>query len=86
MERQMKTPIYKTPQTIAEAFRFQNNSVNEILRNLTNELETLKQIVARGSDALTEYESVLKNVAKYSESKSLTDDAKWVLKRHKIKK
>ena len=58
----MKTSIYKTPKTIAEAFRFQNNSVNEILRNLTNELEALKQIVARGSDALSEYESVLKNI------------------------
>ena len=82
----MKTPIYKTPKTIAEAFRFQNNSVNEILRNLTNELETLKQVVARGSDALIEYESVLKSVAKYSEQTALADDAKWVLKRHKIKK
>lgn len=82
----MKASIYKTPKTIAEAFRFQNNSVNEILRNLTNELEALKQIVARGSDALSEYESVLKNVAKYSEQTSLADDAKWVLKRHKIKK
>lgn len=81
----MKTPIYKTPKTITEAFRFQNNSVNEILRNLTNELEALKQIVARGSDALSEYESVLKNVAKYGEG-GLKDDAKWVLKRHKIKK
>lgn len=81
----MKTSIYKTPKTIAEAFRFQNNSVNEILRNLTNELEALKQIVARGSDALSEYESVLKNVAKYGED-SLKDDANWVLKRHKIKK
>jgi hypothetical protein len=81
----MKTPIYKTPKTIAEAFRFQNNSVNEILRNLTNELEALKQVVARGSDALSEYESVLKNVAKYGED-GLKDDAKWVLKRHKIKK
>jgi len=81
----MKTPIYKTPKTIAEAFRFQNKSVNEILRNLTNELEALKQVVARGSDALSEYESVLKNVAKYGED-GLKDDAKWVLKRHKIKK
>lgn len=81
----MKASIYKTPKTIAEAFRFQNNSVNEILRNLTNELEALKQVVARGSDALSEYESVLKNVAKHGED-GLKDDAKWVLKRHKIKK
>ena len=81
----MKTPIYKTPKTIAEAFRFQNNSVNEILRNLTNELEALKQVVARGSDALTEYENVLKNVAKHGKD-GLKNDAKWVLKRHKIKK
>jgi hypothetical protein len=81
----MKTPIYKTPKTIAEAFRFQNNSVNEILRNLTNQLETLKQVVARGSDALTEYENVLKNIAKHGKD-ALKDDAKWVLKRHKIKK
>ena len=81
----MKTPIYKTPKTIAEAFRFQNNSVNEILRNLTNDLEALKQIIARGSDALTEYENVLKNVAKNGKD-GLKNDAKWVLKRHKIKK
>ena len=57
-----------------------------MLRNLTNELEALKQVVARGSDALTEYETVLKSVAKYSEQTALADDAKWVLKRHKIKK
>lgn len=80
----MKTLIYKTPKTIAEAFRFQNNGVSEMLRNLTNEFEALKQVVARGSDALSEYESVLKNVAKYSKEKALADDAKWVLKRHKI--
>ncbi len=81
----MKNTIYRTPKTIAEAFRFQNNSVNEILRHLTSELEALKQIVARGSAALTEYESVLKSVAKHGNDSSKAD-AKWVLKRHKIKK
>jgi predicted DNA-binding protein YlxM (UPF0122 family) len=76
--------LSKKPKTITEAFVFQNNSINEILRNLTDQLEGLKQIVARGSDALYEYEKVLKTIAKHGEG-ACKSDAKWVLKRHKIK-
>lgn len=44
-----------------------------------------KHVVEYDCDALSEYESVLKNVAKHGKD-GLKNDAKWVLKRHKIKK
>lgn len=75
----------KNPKTPAEVFRFQNNGIWEILRSLTEQLEAAKQIVARGSDAMTDYEKVLKKIARYSDCPFSKSDAKYVLKKYQIK-
>jgi predicted DNA-binding protein YlxM (UPF0122 family) len=76
----------KTPKTPAEVFRFADNSVNELTRDIEHKLSIIHQINARTADALTDYETVLKTIAKNSSCEDSKSDAKWVLKRHKIKK
>ncbi len=75
----------KTAKTPAEVFRFTDNSINELTRDIEHKLGIVQQINARTADALTDYENVLKTIAKHSTCKASKDDAKWALKKHKIK-
>lgn len=75
----------KKPTTPAEVFRFQNNGIWEILHSLTEQLEDAKQIVTITSDVLSDYESVLKTISKHSVCEESRNDAKYVLKKYKIK-
>lgn len=75
----------KKPTTPAETFCFVDHGIWEILRSLTEQLEAAKQIVARGSDAMTDYEKALKKIARHSSCPFSKNDAKCVLKKYRIK-
>lgn len=75
----------KIPKTPAEVFQFVDNSVNELTRDIEHKLSIIQQINARTADALTDYETVLKTIAKNSSCEDSKNDAKWALKKHKIK-
>ncbi len=75
----------KIPKTPAEVFRFVDNSVNELTRDIEHKLSIVQQINARTADALTDYEKTLKKIARYSSCPFSKNDAKYILKKYQIK-
>lgn len=74
----------KIPKTPAETLRFQGGIWQE-LHNMECLLETFRKVTARSADAMTDYEEVLKTIAKHSSCKESKADAKYVLNKYKIK-
>ena len=74
----------KIPKTPAETLRFQGGIWQE-LYYMECSFENLRQTVARIADAMADYESVLKTIAKHSSCKESKADAKYVLNKYKIK-
>lgn len=75
----------KIPKTPAEVLRFVDNGMCELLRDMHYKIGTVQQINARMADAMTDYESILKTIAKHSSCKESKSDARYVLNKHKIK-
>lgn len=70
----------RKPETPAELFRFAENSAPARMRALENEVATLRQLMALAADALTEYEEVLRFVARPGGG-ARTEGARDVLKK-----
>lgn len=75
----------KIPKTPAEVLRFVDNGMCELLRDIEHKIGAVQQINARAADAMADYESVLKTIAKHSSCKESKADAKYVLNKYKIK-
>lgn len=75
----------KIPKTPAEVLRFVDNGICELLRDIEYKIGAVQQVNAHIADAITDYESVLKTIAKHSSCKESKADAKYVLNKYKIK-